>query len=128
MAKISKATDYQSRKVICVCLNPEAPEWVHKAGEQQRDGDGKPMFDVITGRPILITSAVAPADHTGNYPPEAGKTTCYNCRFNWQMREHIFEGKWLKATDEELLSEVKRQVALATASPKGIATLVGQVL
>ena len=27
--KITKATDYGFRKVICLCLNPEAPEYIH---------------------------------------------------------------------------------------------------
>ena len=129
MAKIIKATDYGNRKVIGVCLNPEAPEWVHKVGEQQVGPDGKPRFDVLTGSPILITSTVAPADHTGIYPPEAGKTTCHNCHSNLQTQEYIFEGKSLGLTDAELLAEVKRRVHATTpTTAKAMAGLAGQVL
>ena len=123
MPRIIKATDYGYRKVVLVSLNAGEPEWVHTVGEQQRDGDGKLVVDALNN-PVIIKSTLAPTEHTGNYPPEAGKVTCYNCHSNWQMREHIFEGKWLKATDEELVAEIKRRVALL-APGKTIPGLVG---
>ena len=94
--RVVKAKDYGYRVVITVVSNPDEPEWVH--------GSDK-----------------APANHTGNYPPEPKKVSCGLCRSNWQYREFIWGKDELMTVDkdteqprrktpDELMAEIRQQL------------------
>ena len=110
-AKIVTSLDFGYRKVIRVCLNPDEPKFVHADGSLHptpgapaRGENGCPHSrDVVTGQENRLVPG---------------------CQYNHKIVEYVFEGKWLKATDEELVAEVKRRVALL-APGKTIPGLVG---
>jgi len=83
--KVIKATEYSdiARTALRVCSNPDDPEWVHIVGEQRLGADGV-LMTADDGSPVLITSANIESDCT--------EETCHNCRYNWKVREFIFDG------------------------------------
>lgn len=85
--KILTATDYGDRKVIVVCLNSDALEWVHKEGA------------------VGCNPLVAPNPALKHWE------WCHNALYNWKLKEHIFEGRNYKKTDTEILAEVKAMYA-----------------
>ncbi len=114
MAKIISAKDYGPRKVIRVCLNPEDPESVHPDG----------------------------ASHTGatpaGTPPGLGPWEwCHDCRYNWVVREFVWNGEELYTTstagsrrlktNAELLDEIKSAIH-PTPTPVNILRLANLTL
>jgi len=91
--KVIKATEYPEifRTVLRVCFNPDDPEWVHKIGKQRKDIDGELMV-MEDESPMFITSSDIEPDCTGE--------TCHNCKYNWEVREFVFDGKSRFYNDE----------------------------
>lgn len=121
-----KASDYSYRKVVVACLNPNEPKWVHIAGEQQRDANGQPMKDAITGAPMIQrpdlppgTRYAADSSHSGDTEEAKamGQPACHNCRYNWQTREFIWEGRRLykQGPDGKLVMGPNGQPVLKTS-------------
>ena len=115
--KVIYARDYGWRKVVGVCLNPDAPEWVHKVGEQQRDASGQLMWR-SDGTPLLIGSPEVKAGETGE--------SCHNCHYNWEVREIIFDGADAQAATEEQLWELVCLACHPATVPEVIDGLVGR--
>ena len=102
--QIISAKDYGYRKVIRVCMDPDAPESVHDDGNA----------------------------HTGNPPPGTAPGLkpwewCHDCRYNWDGREFLWTdaelyitpggGSRRLKTNQELLDEITfRLLPAATAS------------
>lgn len=115
--QIIKAMNYGARTVITVCLNPDAPEWVHTVGDQWRGSDGTFIFD-DDGTPRLIVSASVPTGETGEL--------CHNCHYNWILREVVFDGV---EYGEKSADELWKLVCVACQPamlPQDIAGLVGR--
>lgn len=115
MAKILSATNSGWRKVIKVCTNPDAPQWVHPDG------------------------STAPNTHTGFEHQVAGDVTlCQDCRYNWKVREFIWtgdtelkkvvDGVLVNKTDDDLANEVAAALAAASTTTTNIASLVNRVI
>lgn len=114
---VTSAIDYGERLVIRVCLNPDAPEWVHIVGSNRLDATGQLVL-TDQGDPVLIVSGDVPPGETGE--------TCHNCRSNWDTREFIFDGPGSKGmTVDDLWEEVCRRCESA-AVPAEIVGLVGR--
>lgn len=124
--RIIKATNYGTRTVIRVVLNPNDPEWVHTPGEPVRDRNGFPMLDGAGEFLLVSTPDVAPGE-TGE--------TCHNCHYNWTVRETIFDGaeqdveeeggEFRRKTDEEFIAEVVARLLVAPL-PEPMVAMVGQ--
>lgn len=124
--RIIKATGYGYRTVIVVCLNSDAPEWVHVVGRQFRDGAGQPVFNV-DGTPRLIQSPDVPDGETGE--------SCHNCRSNWEVREFVFDGEdqyrlddkglRVRKVAQDYLVEVTKALSLV-GLPMPLSGLVGE--
>lgn len=115
--KIISAIDYGDRSVIRVCMNPDDPEWIHLVGDQVRGSDRLPTFGP-DGAALLITSSVVPSGETGE--------TCPNCRYNWAVKEFIFDGP---DRDGQTVDELWERVCLLSReepAPKVIGGLVGR--
>ena len=112
MSTVIKATDYGYRKVIQVCSNPDDPEAVHV--------DGRPH----TGEPS-----------EGTDPALKSWEWCSDCQYNWDVREFVWTGEELyitpegeerrAKTDDELVAEIKDQLAKETPKAAAIPTLEG---
>lgn len=123
--RIIKATNYGVRTVIQVVLNPEDPEWVHVFGLPWRDGNGEITHD-SHGEVVLVTSPVVDPEETGE--------SCFNCRYNWIVREVIFDGdaQFIEPPGEELRRRTDAEFALLVFEelavpvlPEPMAALVG---
>ena len=106
MTKIVKATDYGYRRVIRVCLNPDAPEFIH---------------DDVT-------------PHPSNNPNGCPTQTCqYNWEireFVWsgeEMYTTTSSGRRRRKTSSELVDEIKSSLTVAPI-PAQIPGLVGLTL
>lgn len=115
--KIINATNYDSRTVVRVCLNPDAPEWLHVVGDVEKDLAGEPMVG-IDGEPSIIRSSMPPPDHTGE--------TCHNCRYNWVVRELVFDGAEYADKSADELWELVCLACQPAAVPEVITDLVGR--
>ncbi len=69
MAKVLTAKDYENRKVIWVCMNPDDPEQVHEDGSAH--------------------SRTAPIGTDENLRPWEW---CGDCVYNWDVREFVWTG------------------------------------
>jgi len=125
MAKVIFAKDYGNRVVVRVTTNPDDLEWVHVVGE--------PVMDA-TGQPTAKKVAKATPDHAKS---ETGET-CHNCRYNWNVREFVWtgdqllkedaDGKSVRKTDAELMTEVTERLVIAPTPPKELAGLMGKAI
>jgi len=65
-------------------MNPTESEWVHMAGAPARNAEGGYIVDG-SGSPVLV----GVAGLEGVHRVEA----CHNCRYNWDVRELIWDGE-----------------------------------
>jgi len=115
--RVIKAVQYESRTVVTVCLNPDAPEWVHIVGDQWRGPDGLALWN-DDGSPRRIVSALVPDGETGE--------TCHNCRYNWVVQEVVFDGLEYAELSADELWELVCHSCRPAGIPRMIVGLVGR--
>lgn len=114
---VIKATDYGTRTVVRVALNPDDPEWVHAVGAPLRDSSGTVILEP-DGSERLVVSPDVPVGETG--------ATCHNCRYNWVVRELIFDGPEFKDLSADTLWELVCERCEPASLPVPIIALLGR--
>lgn len=114
---VIKATDYGARTVVRVALNPDDPEWVHVVGAPLRDSSGAVILE-SDGSERLVVSPTVPSGETG--------TTCHNCRYNWDVRELIFDGPEFEDLSADELWALVCERCEPASRPVPITALLGR--
>ena len=115
--KVISAANYTSRTVVRVCLNPDAPEWLHVIGDVEKDIAGDPVLGP-DGVPIIIQRVTPPPGHNGQ--------TCHNCRYNWVVRELVFDGAEYASKSADELWELVCLACRPGLVPEVITDLIGR--
>lgn len=115
--EIIKATNYGFRTVLLVLMNPGEPEWIHRVGSPLRDDVGAIVHD-DAGKVAVVPPP--PADHVFD------GTVCHNCRYNWVVRELIFDGAEFADKSADELWELVCVACRPAPSPEEVVGLVGR--